>query len=157
MAYPPTVADFKARFTRDFNYAEGKDSVTDSDITNALSDAIPLFNQSLWSSTIEKTTAYLFLTAHLMILNIQAAGGMQARNTGKGVRNTGGGVLQSKAVGGISVSYAIPERIANSPTLGPFMRTDYGQRYLSMIYPRLTGPVSIAHGPGICDEGSSPT
>lgn len=156
MSWPPVVAEFKVRFDRDFTYAAGKDSVRDTDIQNALNDAVALFNQSLWSSDTEKRTSYLFLTAHLMILNIQAAGGATARNLGKGVKNTGGGVMQSKGVGSISVSYTIPERIANSPALNHFMRTDYGQRYLAMLYPRITGPVSIAHGPGICDEGASP-
>lgn len=147
MAYPPTVSDFKFRFVRDFKFSDGPDNVMDADIVNALADAVPLFNQSLWSSPAEISTAYLFLAAHMLVLNIQAAGGASAIKLGKGLGNTGGGVISSKSVGSLNVAYAIPERVANSPVLSQFMKTDYGQRYLHMVAPRLVGNVSIAGGP----------
>ena len=157
MAYPPTIVDFKARFDRDFAFGEGKDYVRDQDVSNALADVVCLFNSSLWSSVQEKTSAYLFVAAHMMVLNLQAAGGLSARVTGKAVGNTGGGVVQSKSVGAVSVAYAIPESVANSRVLSQFMKTDYGQRYLQMLAPRLIGNVSLAQGPGIEDEPDSQT
>ena len=149
MAFPPAVSDFKSRFTRDFIYggAVGGDQVSDVDIQNALNDAVPLFNQSLWSSTIETTTAFLFLAAHLLVMNLRPAGGLASINVGKGANAGGGGVVISKSVGSISLSYSIPMRIQNSPILGPFMRTDYGQRYLQMLSPRLVGNVQVVGGP----------
>jgi hypothetical protein len=144
---PPTVSQFTARFVRDFPYtSNGTDGVLSADIQNALNDAAPLFNPGLWSSTTESLTAYLFLTAHLLVLNLQMAGGLSARPLGKGVNNVGGGVVEGTSIGGISANYAIPERIRNSPILSQFMRTDYGQRYLYMLTPRIVGPVSVAAG-----------
>lgn len=147
MAFPPVAADFKARFVRDFVYGTGMNYVTDADIKNALSDALPLFNQSLWSSASETTTAFLFLAAHLLVLNVRPAGGLAAVNVGKGAGSGAGGVVLSKSVGGVALSYSIPMRIQNSPILSQLMRTDYGQRYLSMLAPRLVGNVSVAAGP----------
>jgi hypothetical protein len=147
MAYPPAVSDFKARFTRDFQYSPGADQIVDADIQNALNDAVSLFNQSLWSSATETTTAFLFLAAHMLVMNLRPAGGPMAVNVGKGARSGGGGVVLSKSVGSVSLTYAIPQRIQNSPILGPFMRTDYGQRYLQMLAPRLVGNVAVAAGP----------
>lgn len=145
--YPPQVSDFQARFTRDFLYGDGLDKVTNNDIQNALNDAVPLFNQRLWSSPTETTTAFLFLAAHLLVLNLRPAGGLSALNVGKGTRSGAGGVVLSKTVGSISLSYSIPMHIQNSPILSQFMRTDYGQRYLQMVAPRLVGHVHIAAGP----------
>ena len=55
MSWPPAIADFKTRFTRDFNYdGSGTDVVLAADIQNALNDAEALFNQSLWSSATEQ-------------------------------------------------------------------------------------------------------
>jgi len=157
MAWPPTTDDFRSRFDRDFVYGTGKECVRELDITNALADALPLFNTSLWSSSAQMKTAFLFLSAHLLVLNLQAAGGPSSRVTGKGAGNTGGGVIQSKSVGSVSLNYTIPESLANSRILSQFLRTDYGQRYLHMMAPRLVGNVSIARGPGIDDEPNSQT
>ena len=146
MAFPPTAADFQARFTRDFVYGVGGDSVTTGDINNALADATPLFNSSLWSSPTEQKTAFLFLAAHMLLMNLRAAGGLAAVNTNKGASAGAGGVVLSKGVGAISLSYAIPARIQNSPILGPLMRTEYGQRYLHMVSARLVGNVAVVGG-----------
>lgn len=146
MDYPPTVTDFKTRFDRDFVFGDGLDSVRDVDITNAIADAAPMVNQGLWSSTAEATTAYLLASAHYLVLNLQASGGPMARKVGAGANNRGGGVILSKNVGSIGLTYSIPESVQNSRILGPFMRTDYGQRYLQMIAPRLVGNVAVAGG-----------
>ena len=62
------------------------------------------------------------------------------------MNNVGGGSVEGTSMGGISVSYAIPSRIRNSPILAQFMRTDYGQRYLAMLTPRLVGNVAVVAG-----------
>ena len=148
MAYPPAVSDFKARFTRDFGvYGNvGGDSVTDADIQTALNDAAAMFSQSMWSSPAETTTAYLLLAAHYLRLNLGAAKGLSAVNTGGGLSSIPGGVVETKSVGSISLGYAIPPGLRNSPVWSPFLQTPYGARYAAMAWPRTRGAVSVAAG-----------
>jgi hypothetical protein len=144
-SYPPTIADFKAQFDRDFDYGPGTENVRDTDITRALADAAMLFNPGLWD-TIEQPTAYGYLAAHFLVLNIQGAGGPSAANYGKGLASHGGGTIESKSVGGVSVTFAVPDFVRANPTLSQLMKTDYGQKYLSLIYPRLVGNVAVIAG-----------
>jgi hypothetical protein len=148
MAWPPSVADFKAKFTREFVYGDGFDSVRDADIQRGLDEAPPLFNQALLDSSVDQTNAYLYLAAHNMVMNIQSAGGLSAVARGRGVRNVGEGVQVSKGIGQANVTYQVPpERIAESPTLLYFFRTDFGQRYLQMMVSRLAGHMATVCGP----------
>lgn len=144
-----TVEEFKARFTRDFVYADEQQDdpskVLNVDIQNALNDGSLVFNECLWIDALEKTTAFLFLSAHLLVLNIQAAGGLTA-GSGKGIRSSGGGTVQTKSVGSVSVAFALPDGIIGDPILSQFMRTDYGQKYLQFLTPRLVGHVRVAPG-----------
>lgn len=143
---PPTVAQFKAQFPRDWPYGKGTETVTDGDIQNAINEAFNNFHASLFNNTApvgttvaESTIAYCFLTAHLMVLNLQNAGGLGAPESFQGVNTSGGGTVESKTVGSVSISYAIPDAIKNSPTLSQYMRTGYGQKYLIMIAPKIPG------------------
>lgn len=148
MAWPPVRADFKTKFFREFIYGTGLDSVTDNDIDRALDEVPPLFNQSLLDTTADQTSAYLYITAHIMVMNIQGAGGLSAIPRGRGVRNVGEGVQVSKGIGQANVTYQVPpDRIAQSGTLLYFFRTDFGQRYIQMILPRLTGNMAVVAGP----------
>lgn len=144
---PVTIAEFKDRFDRDFDYGAGTDQVRDKDITRSLTEASSCFNPCLWTTTPEGRLAYLQATAHFLVLSIQAAGGLSGTNQGQGVNSRGGGVIQSKSVGAVSVAYVMPDFVAQSPILSQFMRTDYGQKYLQMLTPFLVGHVSIAEGP----------
>lgn len=144
-SYPPSVADFKVQFDRDFLYGNGTDTVRDADITRALNEAQMLFNAGLWD-TVEKPVAYGYLAAHFLAMNIQAAGGAAFTNSGKGVLSHGGGTIESKTVGGISVTFATPDFVRQNPILSQLMKTDYGQKYLSLIYPRLVGNVAVISG-----------
>lgn len=144
----PTVADFKAKFIREFVYGTGLDSVTDADIQRGLEEAVPLFNADLLSTVAEQNSAYLFIAAHNMVMNIQAAGGLSAIPRGRGVRNVGEGVMVSKGIGQANVTYQVPPpRIAESPTLLYFFRTDFGQRYIQMVVSRLSGHMAVVAGP----------
>lgn len=148
MATPPpaTLADFKAQFARDFIYGTGKDTVMDGDITRALNESGMVFNPVLWDSGDDKI-AFLYASAHFLVLNVQAAGGLSAKPFGQGINSQGAGVVGSKSVGSVSVSYIVPEFVSSSPFLSQFMKTDYGQKYLQLLTPRLVGHVSIAQGP----------
>jgi len=145
MAYPATLENFKTRFDRDFNFGPGKEAVRDVDVNNALAEANSVFNEALWDSD-ESVVAFLFAAAHCLVLNLQASGGLSASELGQGAESRGGGVIQAKSVGGVSVTYVIPEHIAQSPILSQFMRTDYGQRYLQMLVPRLVGHGEVIGG-----------
>lgn len=149
MAFAPTVADFKLKFKREFVYGDGFDAVMDSDITRALEEAPPLFNQALLSTTTDQTNAFYYLAAHLLVMNVQGAGGLSAVARGRGVRNVGEGVQVSKGIGQANVTYQVPPpRVAESTTLMWFFRTDFGQRYIQMIMPRLIGNFQVVAGPG---------
>ncbi len=152
MSFPPSVADFKAQFNREFAYGTSLAAVQDNDIQRAINETSVSFNPGLWDgvtmlgSTTEQNIAYLYLAAHYMTLNIQGAGGLSSVNRGRGLKSSGGGTIQTKSVGSVSVTYVIPEDVQNSPILGQYMRTDFGQKYLALIAPRLVGNVGIVSG-----------
>ncbi len=79
------------------------------------------------------------MTAHLLVLSLQNAGGLSAPSSFQGAGSSGGGTIESKTVGSVSVTYAIPDRVKNSPILGQYMRTGYGQKYLQMLAPKIPG------------------
>lgn len=147
MSWPPSVDDFKAKFDREFNYGIGFDYVRDKDIQRGLDEVPPLYNQDLLDNLTDQTSAYLYIAAHLMVMNIQVAGGLSAIKRGRGVRNVGEGVQVSKGIGQAQVTYQVPpERIASSPTLLYFFRTDFGQRYIQLISLRLLGNMQVVSG-----------
>ncbi len=117
------------------------------------------FNPALWDNTAalgnytEYSIAYLYVAAHFLTLNIQGAGGLSKVNMGRGVDSQGGGTIESKGVGPVNISYAIPEHIKNSEILGQFMRTDFGQKYLVLVTPRLVGNVQVVSGVA-CSPGN---
>jgi hypothetical protein len=151
MSWPPAVSDFKAYFVREFSYGDGQDSVTDPDITRALNEALDgsYFSQGLWDTVQQRTTALLYLAAHLMVMNIQQmAGGLSAVPRGRGVRNAGEGVQVSKGVGPSNVTYMVPSpRVAENPMFLYFFMTTFGQRYMQMAEPRTVGNMAIVGGP----------
>lgn len=152
MSFPPSVTDFKTQFNREFLYGTSLAQVQDNDIQRAINEASIMFNPALWDgttalgSTTELNIVYLYVCAHYLVLNIQGAGGLSSVNRGRGVKSTGGGTIQSKSVGSVSLTYVIPQDIQNSPILGQFMRTDFGQKYLALLAPRLVGNVQVVSG-----------
>lgn len=148
MALPPTVQDFKDKFTREFVYGVGGDAVKDSDISRALEEVPPLFNVSLLDKELDQKNAFLYAAAHMLVMNVQGAGGLSAVPRGRGVRNVGESVMVAKGVGGVSVTYQTPPpRIAASPLLLYFFRTDFGQRYIQLVDSRTAGPAVVVAGP----------
>jgi hypothetical protein len=151
---PISVADFKTRFDRNFNYGAGLDVVRDKDITDAIAEAQTMYNAALWSVADGKQ-AFLFATAHFVAVNIQAAGGLSATVTGEGVSNRGLGIVESKSVGQVSVSYTPPpDRLKKMAFLLPFWETEYGKKYIMMVLPKLSGNIGVVAGPAD-DTGAS--
>lgn len=136
---PVAVADFKVQFPREFTYGIQLSEVLDADITRALNEATLVFNADLWEDSTAENIAFLYAAAHFMVLNLQVAGGLTASNTSQGVKSKGGGTIISKSVGGVSVQYVLPPSITEDKILSGFMHTDFGQRYLQLLTPRLVG------------------
>jgi Protein of unknown function (DUF4054) len=147
--FPPAITDFKSYFNRDFIYGGDGDmnKIQDNDITRALNEANSVFNTALWSGDPESATAYLYIAAHYLVQNIKMAGGIGGQSLNAGLNSRGGGgAVQSKSVGSVSLNYALPESITNNPILFSFMETDYGVRYLNMVIPRLVGTIFVVPG-----------
>lgn len=146
---PIAVADFKAWFTRDFAYGATADKVLDADIAKALVQAAMTFNESLWADETEKTTAFLYLAAHFLVIDLQAAGGLSLV-AGGGVSSPGSpGPMTSKSVGSVSASYTVPSDLVNDPILGPYTRTGHGMKYLQLVKPRLGAQAMLIPGWGV--------
>lgn len=142
MAYTaPTVAEFKARFDRDFAFAVDQtdmERVRDTDITRGLNSAAVNFNGGLWETQAIYAEALLLLAAHYLVTNLL--------NSSQGLGSQATWLTNSKAIGNMSESFAIPDRIARSATLGIYSKTGYGMEYLSLIMPRLVGNVALVRG-----------
>lgn len=144
---PATLADFKKRYARDFKYGKGTDTVMDADIQNAMIDAMAVFNPGLFS-VADGWLGFLYLTAHFVRINVEAAGGLQAETEGLGIENQGEQVLASAGVAGINKGLAdMPEWIKRIPLLQQLWITTYGQKYCAMVQPKLVGNVGAVSGP----------
>ena len=138
-----TIADFKAYHARGFDYypgppEEAEHFVTDADITKALTDATANFNESIFESQTVLQLAFLNLAAHFLCVDLQTAA--------QGVNSVGYSPVSSRGVGAVSESYQLPERLANSTTLSQYLTTRFGQKYLTIIAPRLVGAAISVHG-----------
>lgn len=150
---PASVANFKAQFQRDFTYGTGYETVKDSDIQNALNFTSSVFNPRLFDTTVltggtsEALLSYLYASAHFLVLNLQAAGGLAPGGRKQGAKSQGAGAVGSKSVGSVSLGYVWPESITNNPILFQFTRTAYGQQYLQILSTKLIGNVHVVLGP----------
>jgi hypothetical protein len=142
---PISVAQFQAQFDRDFTYGTGTDTVRTSDIVKAFGVAWANWNASLFTQD-EAPIAYGYLAAHFLVLNIQGAGGLNPLGPHRGTNSRGGGVIQSKSVGDVTVNFQVPDMIAKSRILSQLYRTDYGQQFLQMALPRIVGHIFVAQG-----------
>lgn len=140
MSYaPPSVADFKAYFTRDFPYGtDPATTVLDADIQKALDQAGFNFNESFFSTLAQFKMAYLYLAAHYLVLDLQMAS--------QGVAAQFNWLEQSKSVGSVSQSFSIPQRILDNPEFSYLTKTPYGAKYLTLILPQITGQVFAVRG-----------
>ena len=140
---PPTVAEFKAYFTRDFPYAPAGantncDYVMDSDIQKAIDQTNINFNDELGMTGNEAKIAFLFLAAFYLVVDIQMAQ--------RGLGSQAMFPVQSKGVGSVSVSFQIPERYTKDPQVCYYSQNQYGQKYLSLVFPYMTGNVRVVEG-----------
>ncbi len=137
----PSVADFKAVFTRDFPYAPVSDPlntkyVTDADISRAINDAIIEFNDGLFGAFT--TQIFMYLAAYNLVQNIQTAM--------KGMSAQAQFVMNSTNVGGVSVGNMVVGQFADDPYLSKYLKNAYGQKYVELVHPYLIGRVRVAEG-----------
>lgn len=138
-----TVDDFKAYFDRAFPFApeddpDNKEYIRDTDIEIAFQQAKVNFNSSIWSDYDSAKIAYLFLTAHYLCMDMRMAQ--------SGLASSGAFTMSSKSVGDVSASYAIPQAYLDSPALNYLTSTEFGLKYLSLLYPRTIGSVNVVLG-----------
>lgn len=141
MSIAPTVALFKTQFFRDFPYAPAEDPtnldyVTDTDITNAINEALLNFNDSLFGDL--SLTVFMYLAAHILVMNI--------RNSSMGLSSLAKFALDSTSVGGVSISNNINDQFKNDPLFSSFLTTGYGKKYLDLVYPFTVGNVGTSCG-----------
>lgn len=105
--------------------------VTDDDLNGAIQDANFNINQSLFDDQASFNRAFLFLAAHQLCENIQAAF--------QGVGSQYAWLTQAKSVDGVSQSFMIPERISSDPFLSALSTTRYGMNYLKIVLPFIVG------------------
>lgn len=135
---PATIEDWRKIADEDGKpINDVNDYVNDTDIQKAFDDATCGFNTSLFNDA-EFKTAFLYLAAHCLCLNIRTA--MQ------GVMSKGEFNSSSKSVGAVSESYTIPQSYLKDPILSHYTKTNYGLKYLSMAIPKIQGNVTVAYG-----------
>jgi len=139
-----SATDFKAYFTREFSYGVDANNVRDADISRAIAEAAIVFNEALWGSAAEAKIAYEYLTAHFLVIALRNNGGLGVQK--KGTFSTGGGAVNSKSAGPLSVSFTLSSMVTEYPQLSQMLETGFGQTYLTMLSPRLVGNIVAVEG-----------
>lgn len=135
MAVTLPVEEFKTFFDRDFVYGTDLDTVRDSDILRAISEAQAVFNNDLYPDDDSRNLAYKYIVAHFLVNDIDAA-------------NTGGQsifVMTSRSVDGLSASIEIPDWMKRGE-MAAYSTTYYGQKFLMLSKPYLDGVLFAVKG-----------
>lgn len=135
---PPTVAEFKAQFTRDFPYGTTPETVNDSDIVSAQKAAAFNVYEGIFSSEADYKFAYNYLSAHYLVMALKAST--------QGLNGSFPWLENNKSVGSVSQGFTIPDDIAQRPVLAMFTKTYYGAFYLSLVLPLTYGRVVVSGG-----------
>ena len=114
------------------------DYITDEDIIKAMTQAIQIGNDRFGETCSEKINIYLHLVAFYLVMDI--------KNSSTGINSSFSGTVQSKHVGDVSESYAIPQWVNNNPMYSIFTQNGYGLKYLSLIAPYLACTIMFSPG-----------
>lgn len=135
----PSVADFKEYFFRDFPYGtDPETSVLDQDIAKAFGQTNININPNQWAGQAAYAIGYLLLAAHYLVVDL--------RMSSQGINGAYQWLEQSKSVGNVSQSFAIPQRILDDPYIAGLSQTNYGAKYIQLLLPQLAGQVFISYG-----------
>jgi len=110
----------------------------DSDISKAIAEAGVNFNEALFSDQNTYSIAYLYLTAHYLVMDLRAST--------QGIAGDFPWLTNSKSVGSVSEGLAIPDFMLQNPMLSHFGKTYYGVKYLSLVFPRIVAPMFSTPG-----------
>lgn len=117
--------------------------ISDDDIERAFSEAKINFNPNFFTDDATAIMVFYYLAAHYLVIDLNNAQNPLAMGFM--------GFTQSKSVGSVSESYAIPQFMTNNPILSQYAITGYGRKYLSLIQPYLIG--NIIYTPGRINFG----
>ena len=112
--------------------------VTDADIERAMSQAYLNKNPRFGSTDEERINIYLHLIAFYLVMDIQNASG--------GVNSSYSGLVASKSVDSVSISYNFPQWLVNNPVYSIYSQNGYGMKYLSLILPYMSVTVMFSCG-----------
>ena len=137
-----TIQEFKTYFARMFPFAPATDPnnqeyITDADIQIAFGQAKVNFPIALFDEENGKI-AFLFLVAHYLCMDMQMAQ--------SGINSTAQYMVTSKSVGDVSASYGVPQKLLNNPLYNYLSTTQFGMKYLSLLYPRTIGAMNVVLG-----------
>lgn len=122
-----TADDFFTRFPQ---FADADEDL----ITTLITEASRQVDSTNWAAD-DINTALLYLTAHLYVLDQQAAeGGTSAEGTA--------GEVASESFGPMAVSYANPGGV-QSGQIAEIMTTSYGRRFAEIRKRNVLGPVVV--------------
>ena len=135
----PTIAEFKAYFTRDFPYGtDPETSILDTDINKAFGQTRININPNLFADQESFSIGFMLLAAHYLVVDI--------RMSSQGIGGQFNFTEQSKSVGSVSQSFAIPQKILENPYFAMLVKTNYGAKYLELVLPQLAGAIFPVHG-----------
>ena len=112
--------------------------VLDADIEKSFDQAMAFVNPEIFENDDIKANAFLYCSAHYMVMDVRMAE--------SGLDSRGEGAVSSKGVGSVSTSFTLPDSVVKNPQWNYFTLTAYGQKYLSIVIPRVTGVIGIATG-----------
>lgn len=112
--------------------------IQDSDILRAFNEAKINFNANLFSDDDTIKMVFLYLAAHYLVVDLN--------NSMNPLAMGFMGFTQSKSVGSVSQSFALPDFVTKNAVLSQYMQTGYGAKYVSLIYPYLIGNVVLIKG-----------
>lgn len=112
--------------------------IQDSDILRAFNEAKVNFNAGLFGDDNTVKMVFLYLAAHYLVIDLNNAMNPLAMGFM--------GFTQSKSVGSVSESYAVPQYMLNNAILSQYATTGYGRKYLSLIQPYLVGNIIFCPG-----------
>ena len=135
----PAVADFQNFFVRDFPFGTDiNNNVLLQDVLTAFWEANGVINVNLfeWQSTYSQ--GYFYISAHMLTENL--------RMSSQGINGQFAWLQVSKGVGPVSEGFSIPDIVLRNPVFAAWSKTNYGRKYLTMILPMLTGPMTSVFG-----------
>lgn len=145
MNYVFNIAEFKNYYLRDFPFQPATDPIDlekyiqDSDIERARLKAKAYYIDCGFSPDVELEKIALFaIVAHCLCVDI--------KNSMSGINSKFEWPSNSKSVGSVSTSSAIPQKLLNDPYYIYLTSTGYGYEYLLMILPCTVGGIFVVGG-----------